>query len=162
MKSKVISSALQAYLKGLQSGSVNKTTIRPTTQTSSQTQKQTVITTTHATKQTTTSCLQSFFCTKSCPHGYMTDGSGCPLCQCIVPGSSGIVTTSASGKSYHHWWMEIWYEAGVACTMTKFNIMISDSRSLHQLVYLYLYSELNKSFKKNVSNILLFFLLRGS
>ena len=95
---------LQKYLKGVQTGNNEQSTIVPVqTQTvmKSTLQRTYPITTTPVlTRATTTSCLSNFFCTTTCDNGYMTDVNGCPLCQCVQPGSSGIVTTDSPGNAF--------------------------------------------------------------
>lgn len=92
---------LQKYLKGVQTGNNEQSTMLPVqtnTVTKSTLQRTSPITTTPvSTQPTTTSCLSNFFCTTTCDNGYMTDVNGCPLCQCVQPGSSGIVTTNSPG-----------------------------------------------------------------
>ncbi|XP_076080899.1 uncharacterized protein LOC143051817 isoform X2 [Mytilus galloprovincialis] len=88
---------LKQHFENIQTGKNNQSTQGASNITETTTLKtiQEVSTTTVPKQATTTSCLQNFFCTTICDHGYMTDTNGCPLCQCIQPGSSGVVTTNA-------------------------------------------------------------------
>lgn len=70
----------------LLSKNVQSTTQQPVTSIDTNTQQPTTTTVTTTIPETTNqmqSCIDNFFCSKICNHGYKTNNINCPVCECM-------------------------------------------------------------------------------